>query len=291
MVSDEKASLPEIDKQSEIGRNGFLGLTYEYPTKVKGEEIIHEVGIIDLEGQFMAMWIGDNGTHHRIKSKTLEPRETLELAQGDLDAFAEKKKLICFGKTEPLMEVKEEDIPKEKEEEESEPEKMSDKIKRIRARQEEEEKEEKKEEKEKEEKPKTHKTKIKPGVKNIEIPMGYGDCEPGEPDAPMLDQKEEKQTDIKKPHSYYKGYKLIKKKDFPSDLLGGLLEDVVVERNESANLLFAHAVSKEANDEHSARKAFSDYLNKLTGIEWTWVINKLYNADTKQLNANRQKEE
>jgi len=190
-----QSKLPGIDPQGEISRDNFLGTTYEYPTTHKGEEVVQTIGVIDIGGSYMTAWKSKSGGYHRIKSKALDPRDTLELAQQDLDEFAKKKKLKAVGGAE----------------------------------------------------------------------------------APEDETEEPHQVTL-----------LLKKEKFPKDILGGLKEDIMIEKNAAGNFFYAHARSKEGADSFETNKAFTDELKKITGLNWTWVSGNLFNADRKQLNETKE---
>lgn len=47
------------------------------------------------ERTFFTGWRSNNGGFHRVVSKNLPVRETIEAAQADLDAFAKRKRLVA----------------------------------------------------------------------------------------------------------------------------------------------------------------------------------------------------
>jgi hypothetical protein len=69
------------------------------------------------------------------------------------------------------------------------------------------------------------------------------------------------------------------------DTLGGLAEDVRVEKNVKDNFLFAHAYSKEVPTEEDEIEHFCAELTEFSvGLKWTHVGDNLFNADKEQLN-------
>lgn len=80
------------------------------------------------------------------------------------------------------------------------------------------------------------------------------------------------------------GTLLLKKTDFPTDVLGGLKKDIVVEKNMTDNFLYAHATSMVLAKTPSDNDAFVSVLKEKTGLDWEWVTGNTYAADQKQLN-------
>ncbi|RLI55243.1 MAG: hypothetical protein DRP09_10535 [Candidatus Thorarchaeota archaeon] len=106
--------------------------------------------------------------------------------------------------------------------------------------------------------PKTHSKKKE---KNEETPEGWGET----------------------------GRMLIKKSRFPTGILGGLQEDVRVEKNMKDDFLYAHAKSVEKPKTKKEKEKFQDLLKTKTHIDWKWVTGCTFNADRKQLNKIKEK--
>ena len=95
-----------------------------------------------------------------------------------------------------------------------------------------------------------------------------------------LEDAPEEQDGTKAPTA---GEKLIDTADFPTRLAGGLERDVVVEKHSKEKFLYAHAVMKK---KPTAKQipAIEKKLQEMTGIEWSLVNDKTFNAHKTELN-------
>jgi hypothetical protein len=80
---------------------------------------------------------------------------------------------------------------------------------------------------------------------------------------------------------------LCKKTNFPTNLLGGLAKDVVIEKNMKENFLYAHAQSIQAPINGVQIQKFCHALKLKTGADWKHVTDKTFKADQDQLNRAR----
>lgn len=109
---DDSYGTPEDEKGIEdMTGTTFEGMVYEYPTTYKGEKITREIGVKDFSGEFVVMWVNEKtGGTHKVKSPALKFHDTVEAAQKELQAWAEKKKLKAIG---PIEKAKKETAAKQ----------------------------------------------------------------------------------------------------------------------------------------------------------------------------------
>ena len=91
--SKEKESSPAPDAPENPHSQMFLGVTYEYQTTKKGEPVTREVGIVECDDMYGAMWISKKGGFHKIRSKDLMMHKTRDAAQRELNTWAANKSL------------------------------------------------------------------------------------------------------------------------------------------------------------------------------------------------------
>ncbi len=80
---------------------------------------------------------------------------------------------------------------------------------------------------------------------------------------------------------------LCKKTDFPTDQLGGLRDDITIEKNKTDNFLYAHAKSMTPPINGVQIQKFCQTLKLKTGIDWKHIMGNAFSADQETLNKVR----
>ena len=86
-----------------------------------------------------------------------------------------------------------------------------------------------------------------------------------------------------KENTFEEGGLLVADTEFPTRMAGGLEKNIVVEHNKKDDFLFAHAIF---NKEPTATqlKSIPKKLKEITGLDWDYVGDRLFNASNGQLN-------
>lgn len=109
----------------------------------------------------------------------------------------------------------------------------------------------------------------------------------GSPKTPSQEKEKKPKKPKKLDHDLEVPSILIKKKDFPKDILGGLLADVKVELHTTEGYLYAHAKTKKTAPNEAEVNDVCMKLLELSGIPWTYIQGNTFNADKKQLNKEK----